>query len=115
MVVNRCKIILLTSCILAQPKKQKLEEFKTKSSNKLASLLKDLQSDDTSINQTEYDLSRKRVFRRPVLGEDSLNITSTDGDRVFLKLHPDDDNSKEEVTNNCTGNSQLKIRLLIDH
>ena len=33
---------------------------------------------------------RQRVFHRPLLGHDMLSVTNTDGDRVFLKLIPED-------------------------
>lgn len=55
--------------------------------------------DDEDFNEVAYDISRRRVFRRPIIGQDTLNITSTEGDRVFLKLNADTENEKSNVNN----------------
>ena len=43
---------------------------------------------DTSSVQRAFK-QRQRVFTRPTLGEESLHITSTEGERVYMKLQPD--------------------------
>lgn len=79
-----------------KPKKLKLDDSPKKinsTKDDISDLLANLKSDinELPVNDAQQNITRKRVFRRPVLGEDSLNVTSTEGDRVFLKLHPDDD------------------------
>ena len=89
-----------------KPKKLKLDELDfdidwgIESSNttiikdkscKIIDQLKYQPSKDDSFNVEAYNMNRQRVFCRPVFGVDLLNVTSTDGDRVFLKLCAEDD------------------------
>lgn len=57
-----------------------LDQLKSKSSTAI------LNDDDLDKDASDYNRFRQRVFTRPVFGSDVLNVTSTDGDRVFLKL-----------------------------
>lgn len=93
---------MIPFCSEFKPKKLKLDDSPKKinsTKDDISDLLANLKSDinELPVNDAQQNITRKRVFRRPVLGEDSLNVTSTEGDRVFLKLHPDDDGKPIEV------------------
>ena len=45
-----------------------------------------IEDDAENFDEQHYNITRQRVFRRPLLGYDMVNVTNTEGDRVFLKL-----------------------------
>jgi len=51
-------------------------------------LLEKLKSNPLN-TETSYDrIHEQRVFNRPMMGVESINVTSTEGERVYLRLHP---------------------------
>eukprot|EP00111_Clytia_hemisphaerica_P007026 TCONS_00020366-protein len=57
-----------------------------------------IEDDADDFDEQQYNNTRQRVFRRPLLGYDMVNVTNTEGDRVFLKLSPDTEHEKSKVT-----------------
>ena len=71
-------------------KKPKLD-VKTVKSNLLEAFSDDkLNSDNLNDDPSSTNFIKQRVFRRPLLGYDMLSVTNTEGERVFVKLMPDD-------------------------
>jgi len=98
------------------PKKLKFDEDSqlekpldtSKKLNKLKEKLKQNFTDDDDFNEANFNMARQQVFRRPLFGYDMLNVTSAEGDRVFLKLAPDMEHEKSTVssfTHNSPQNS----------
>lgn len=98
-----CKILCrftssyLLSAIIShlgrQPKKLKLDdilkesEVTSSTNNELKKLISEIRSNPLKDDMGDL-IYQKRVFKRPVLSMDSVNVTSTDGDRVYLRLQP---------------------------
>ena len=98
-----CKILcrftssyLLSSIIShlgLQPKKLKLDdilkesEVTSSTNNELKKLISEIRSNPLKDDMGDL-IYQNRVFKRPVLSMDSVNVTSTDGDRVYLRLQP---------------------------
>ena len=57
-----------------------------------------IEDDAENFDEQHYNITRQRVFRRPLLGYDMVNVTNTEGDRVFLKLSPDTEHEKSKVS-----------------
>lgn len=79
----------------------KIEDAKKNLREEFANLKDQLMSnvaDDEDFDEVAYQISRRRVFRRPIMGHDTLNVTNTEGDRVFLKLAADAENEKLNVS-----------------
>ena len=76
-----------------QPKKLKLDdilkesEVTSSTNNELKKLISEIRSNPLKDDMGDF-IYQKRVFKRPVLSMDSVNVTSTDGDRVYLRLQP---------------------------
>ena len=65
--------------------------------NELKNRLQRNIADEEDFDESDFHAKRQRVFKRPLLGYDMLNVTNGDGDRVFLKLSPDTDGEKSTV------------------
>lgn len=66
---------------------------------KVGQIIEKLRHDITSGSDMATEINRRRVFKRPVFGHEWLNVTNSDGDRVFLRIAPDSDNTLQEEVN----------------
>jgi len=72
-----------------------------------------LKASNDSFDDNSYQQTRQRVFKRPVFGSNELmNITNTDGDRVFLKLCSEDEIPTVEEKRWQTNSSSSGLNLL---
>ena len=51
---------------------------------------------EDDLDTTGSGFTRQRVFHRPLLGHDMLTVTNTEGERVFIKVIPDN-NQRDKV------------------
>ena len=85
-----------------QPKKLKLDDVLKQSegtsstNNELKKLISEIRSNPLKDDMGDL-IYQKRVFKRPVLSMDSVNVTSTDGDRVYLRLQPSNSQVEDMV------------------
>ncbi|XP_047143449.1 chromosome transmission fidelity protein 18 homolog isoform X1 [Hydra vulgaris] len=71
----------------------------TKKHESISSLINQLKSKNNNECLDEATSQKQHVFRRPLLGEESINVTNINGDRVFLRIKSDfHDQSRPEYS-----------------
>ena len=80
-------------CLDQSAKRIKLDQHSVKSNLLGAFSKEDLNEDkfDLDADTVGSGFTRQRVFHRPLLGHDMITVTNTDGDRVLIKVIPDND------------------------
>ena len=68
-------------------------------------------SDGESLDEVPFKIKQQQqyVFHRPLFGEDSINVTSLNGHRVFLRLNSDVLDQSSQKVIDMFDKLQLKI------
>lgn len=63
-----------------------VNDSKTKDITRTINQLKSSSNLEPSFDEEAYHRERRRVFTRPIFSSDNVNVTNTEGDRVFMKI-----------------------------